>query len=329
MRGFLYDKNADLGDIQVISPMRKGPVGVSHLNPRIQAIVNPPELGKLEVSRGDLILRMGDRVLQLHNDYDKDVYNGDQGTIVDVDPVSKKVWAVFSKGFGSGGQLIEYSGMELSHLDLAYAVTIHKAQGGEAKNVIMVLSNQHGSKLLTRPLLYTGITRARETLVVVVDSSGNQDPMMTAVQNVGAENRLSSLVERLVSRATSSSLTFHEVVSYYDDDDDERGGSEINGAVDGGALSPRPTTAQLEDHIKLVSEECTSGRACADQIMETVPLLLSVNKGYLERSIAFSEKISSLDASSGTNSLVIQLAKLRELYPSANGPLNESMKDPY
>ena len=309
--------------------MRKGPVGVSHLNPRIQAIVNPPELGKLEVSRGDLILRMGDRVLQLHNDYDKDVYNGDQGTIVDVDPVSKKVWAVFSKGFGSGGQLIEYSGMELSHLDLAYAVTIHKAQGGEAKNVIMVLSNQHGSKLLTRPLLYTGITRARETLVVVVDSSGNQDPMMTAVQNVGAENRLSSLVERLVSRATSSSLTFHEVVSYYDDDDDERGGSEINGAVDGGALSPRPTTAQLEDHIKLVSEECTSGRACADQIMETVPLLLSVNKGYLERSIAFSEKISSLDASSGTNSLVIQLAKLRELYPSANGPLNESMKDPY
>ena len=325
VRGFLYDKNADLGDIQVISPMRKGPVGVSHLNPRIQAIVNPPELGKLEVSRGDLVLRMGDRVLQLHNDYDKDVYNGDQGTIVDVDPVSKKVWAVFSKGFGSGGQLIEYSGMELSHLDLAYAVTIHKAQGGEAKNVIMVLSNQHGSKLLTRPLLYTGITRARETLVVVVDSSGNQDPMLTAVQNVGAENRLSSLVERLVSRATSSNLPFHEVVSYYDEEEGVEVGG-IDGAVDVGVLSPRPTS-ELEDHIRLVSEECTSGQACADQIMATVPLLLSVNKGYLERSIAFSEKITSLDASSGTNSLVIQLAKLRKQYPgpAAQEPMNESL----
>lgn len=328
VRGFLHEKNADLGDIQVISPMRKGPVGVSHLNPRIQAIVNPPELGKLEVSRGDLILRMGDRVLQLHNDYDKDVYNGDQGTIVDVDPVSKKVWAVFSKGFGNGGQLIEYSGMELSHLDLAYAVTIHKAQGGEAKNVIMVLSSQHGSKLLTRPLLYTGITRARETLVVVVDSSGNQDPMTTAVLNVGAENRLSSLVERLVSRATSSNLPFHEVVSYYDDDEG-LGGSEISGAADGGALAHRPTTAQLDDHIKLVSEECTSGRACAEQIMETVPLLASVNKGYLERSIGFSEKISSLDTSSGANSLVIQLAKLRKLYPVPQEPLNESIQDQY
>lgn len=325
VRGFLYDKNADLGDIQVISPMRKGPVGVSHLNPRIQAIVNPPELGKLEVSRGDLILRMGDRVLQLHNDYDKDVYNGDQGTIVDVDPVSKKVWAVFSKGFGSGGQLIEYSGMELSHLDLAYAVTIHKAQGGEAKNVIMVLSNQHGSKLLTRPLLYTGITRARETLVVVVDSSGNQDPMMTAVQNVGAENRLSSLVERLVSRATSSDLAFHEVVSFYDEDDEELVRSGIESVLDGGSCTPIPTTEELEDHIRLVSEECTSGQARADQIMEAVPLLLSVNKGYLERSIAFSEKISSLDAASGANSLVIQLAKLRKLYPAVEEPLNESM----
>jgi len=210
-------------------------------------------------------------------------------------------------------------------LDLAYAVTIHKAQGGEAKNVIMVLSNQHGSKLLTRPLLYTGITRARETLVVVVDSSGNQDPMLTAVQNVGAENRLSSLVERLVSRATSSNLPFHEVVSYYDEEEGVEVGG-IDGAVDVGVLSPRPTS-ELEDHIRLVSEECTSGQACADQIMATVPLLLSVNKGYLERSIAFSEKITSLDASSGTNSLVIQLAKLRKQYPgpAAQEPMNESM----
>lgn len=321
VRGFLCDKNADLGDIQVISPMRKGPVGVSHLNPRIQAIVNPPELGKLEVSRGDLVLRMGDRVLQLHNDYDKDVYNGDQGTIVDVDPVSKKVWVVFSKGFGSGGQLIEYSGMELSHLDLAYAVTIHKAQGGEAKKVIMVLSNQHGPKLLTRPLLYTGITRARETLVVVVDGSGpGADPMTTAVQNIGVENRLSSLVERLVSRATSSSLPFHDV-SYYDEEDDVEvvrtngGNGSSNPVTTNDARVNGTEVEQLEDHIRLVSLACTNGRADQDQIMTTVPLLLSVNKSYLERSIAFSEKIDSEDgASLEGNSLVLQLARLRCMY---------------
>jgi RecD/TraA family predicted helicase len=204
VRGFLDREDVDIGDIQVISPMRKGPVGVAHLNPRIQAIVNPPELGKLEVSRGDLVLRMGDRVLQLFNDYDKDVYNGDQGTIVDVDPVLKKVWVLFSKGFGGDGQLIEYSGMELSHLDLAYAVTVHKAQGGEAKNVILILSQQHG-RLLTRPLLYTGITRARENLVMVVGSS-HGDPMATAIQTVGMETRKSSLVERFVSKATSQNL---------------------------------------------------------------------------------------------------------------------------
>ena len=98
-----------LGSIQVISPMRKGPLGVNSLNPKLQEILNPPGLGKLEISRGDTVLRLGDRVLQLHNDYDKDVYNGDQGTIVDVDPVSNKILVQFEKGFGSTHQVLEYS----------------------------------------------------------------------------------------------------------------------------------------------------------------------------------------------------------------------------
>ena len=98
-----------LGSIQVISPMRKGPLGVNSLNPKLQHILNPPGLGKLEISRGDTILRLGDRVLQLHNDYDKDVYNGDQGTIVDVDPVSNKILVQFEKGFGNAHQILEYS----------------------------------------------------------------------------------------------------------------------------------------------------------------------------------------------------------------------------
>lgn len=103
----------ELGDLQIISPMRKGPFGVSALNPRLQAILNPPGLAKLEVFRGDTCFRLGDRVLQLHNDYDKDVYNGDQGAIVDIDPVSNKVTVQFMKGFGGQNQLLDYSVREL------------------------------------------------------------------------------------------------------------------------------------------------------------------------------------------------------------------------
>lgn len=337
VNAFLVDKKADIGDIQVICPMRKGPVGVGVLNPRIQAIANPPDLGKLEIVRGDTILRMGDRVLQLHNDYDKDVYNGDQGIIVDVDPVLKKVWVKFSKGFGGNDQLIEYSGLELSNLDLSYAITIHKAQGGEAKHVIMALSQQHG-KLLTRPLLYTGITRAKETLVMVAGTT-KIDPISKSISTVGMETRLSSLVERLVSRATISKLPFHDTISFYDDDIAYP--SELNNRnnklievlesveVDDETYHTLVTKDELQSldcvdsatlwsHLDTVIERCTHGRATKNEVLKFAPYLVIASKAYLEKSIIFSEKIDAKpDLSSDSNdvgSLVEQLARLRYSY---------------
>lgn len=331
----IQEPGADISDTQIISPMRKGPVGVGVLNPRIQAIVNPPELGKLEVSRGDVILRMGDRVLQLHNDYDKDVYNGDQGTIVDVDPVLKKVWVQFSKGFGGDSQLLEYSGMELSHLDLAYAVTVHKAQGGEAKNVVMALSHHHG-RLLTRPLLYTGITRARETLAMVVGST-LIDPVSVAINTVGMETRLSSLVERLVSKATTLHIPHHEVASFFDEQ--EEYGNANSGVQD--VLNelqvqkntadkiikifesqnlPCVDAAMLQANIQLVSDSCTSGQASPDQVLESVPFLMVASQDYLSKSLEFSTKIhdgimsSSPGQDDDSSSLVMQLAHLRHAW---------------
>ena len=335
---FLNHRKAEIRDIQVISPMRKGPVGVGVLNPRIQAIVNPPELGKLEVSRGDLILRMGDRVLQLHNDYDKDVYNGDQGTIVDVDPVLKKVWVHFSRGFGGQSQVLEYSGMELSHLDLAYAVTIHKAQGGEAKHVVMALSPQHG-RLLTRPLLYTGITRARETLVMAVESS-SIDPISVAINTIGMETRLSALVERLVSSATESSLPFHDTISFYDDKEDvwtienntgdqlgittlltklkvdEKTSAILLQKVAHLASIDLVEPSMLREHVHQVSSICTNGEASMDQVLQTVPLLVGASPDYLDKSLRFSEKIipSTTSVEPALESLVEQLAALRALF---------------
>jgi RecD/TraA family predicted helicase len=337
VHAFVTEKMADIGDIQVICPMRKGPMGVGFLNPRIQAIVNPPELGKLEVSRGDLVLRMGDRVLQLFNDYDKDVYNGDQGTIVDVDPVLNKVWVKFSKGFGDQNQLIEYSGMELSNLDLSYAVTVHKAQGGEAKNVIMAMSQQHG-KLLTRPLLYTGITRAKETLVLVAGSTFI-DPISKSINTVGMETRLSSLVERLVSRATTEKLPFFEPVSYYDEDTDQKPLQNDN--ENAGSLETLLKSLQLDEgiaemlinmeelksgtcvdhatvtsHVDMIIERCTHGQASKNDVLKHVPYLLIASQGYLEKSIFFSEKIETRDSTSSDSigSLVEQLANLRHSY---------------
>eukprot|EP00890_Picochlorum_soloecismus_P000258 jgi/Picsp_1/1232/NSC_04713-R1_family len=332
-----------LGSIQVISPMRKGPLGVNSLNPILQHILNPPGLGKLEISRGDTVLRLGDRVLQLHNDYDKDVYNGDQGTIVDVDPVSNKILVQFEKGFGNTYQVLEYSGMDLAHLDLAYAVTVHKAQGGEAEHVVMVLSPQHG-RLLTRPLLYTGITRAKDLLVMVLGNGGSVDPLESAITTIGMETRQSTLVERLVSLASQSRIKSHEVISFYDQD------SALNGAFFSESSAENPiltkteelididgpdeegttsaiveeqvdttkliTDETLQEHIDMVALQCTNGHATREQVLQFVPYISMASKDYLTKSIEFSDKISSSRDSSpdGTGSLVMQLANLRHAW---------------
>jgi ATP-dependent exoDNAse (exonuclease V) alpha subunit len=239
-------------DLQVITPMRKGPTGSTALNLKLQNLLNPPEAGKHEVSRGahgglsgglsapaaddaggtlgagERVFRVGDRVLQLVNNYDKDVFNGDQGYIVDVYPRERRLIVDFPQCGGraaaDGESRREYQGIELSQLELAYAITVHKAQGGEAKHVVMALSPQHG-RMLTRRLLYTGLTRAKELLVVVAPGSGGTGrdtlksdsgsslssscPIVTAVKHKDSDTRRSSLIARLEQEREARSLTLH------------------------------------------------------------------------------------------------------------------------
>jgi len=217
-------------DLQVITPMRKGPTGTGILNLHLQELLNPPTPAKSEVHRSNgsegggvlyNVFRIGDRVLQRVNNYDKDVFNGDQGRIIAVDPQQRRVSVKFPKVSGpidADNEIIrDYQGMELSQLELAYAVTVHKAQGGEARHVVLAMSPQHG-RLLTRRLLYTGLTRARELLVVVAPG-GAVDPIVTAVGRQESEARLSSLKTRLESEAIARGLEPQSPVVFSNEDD--------------------------------------------------------------------------------------------------------------
>ena len=232
--------------------------------------------------------------------------------------------------------------MDLAHLDLAYAVTVHKAQGGEAENVIMVLSPQHG-RLLTRPLLYTGITRAKDLLVMVLGNGGSVDPLECAINTIGMETRQSTLVERLVSHASQKRIKSHEVISFYDQDSalndavfsaearsvepiiekakDDDGIDEQNEFTTEEQNPDRQTAGliadeTLQEHIDMVAQRCTNGNATREQVLRFVPYISVASKDYLIKSIDFSDKISSTyDASpDSTGSLVMQLANLRHAW---------------
>lgn len=159
-----------IDDIQVLSPTRIGVAGTKELNRSLQLALNPPERGKKEVRFMDFMYRVGDKVMQIKNDYDvvwkKDgesgsgIFNGDIGIVVDADTYSSSLKIDFD------GRIATYTSDMLVKLDLAYAVTIHKSQGSEYKAVILPLSSVTHN-LLYRNLLYTGVTRAKEILIIV------------------------------------------------------------------------------------------------------------------------------------------------------------------
>ena len=164
------------GQIQVLCPTRKGPWGTVELNRALQAALNPPAPHKREKVWGDVVFREGDRVMQIKNNYDilwekadgtagAGIFNGDVGQITEVDPSGELVTIVFD------GRKTVYTADLLSELDMAYAVTVHKAQGSEYRAVILAALTGP-AMLFTRGVLYTAITRARELLVAVGDDSG-------------------------------------------------------------------------------------------------------------------------------------------------------------
>jgi exodeoxyribonuclease V alpha subunit len=178
-------------DIQVLSPMYKGPVGVTSLNEELQARLNPTAFVSLEW--GGRVLRVGDKVMQVRNDYDKDVFNGDVGWIRTIDRENSTIKVEFLEE--AGPLLVSYHFHELDELVLAYAVTVHKSQGSEYPAIVLTLFNQH-YMLLQRNLLYTAITRAKRLCVIVGQSRALEAAVRNnrvALRNTGLAERLSAL----------------------------------------------------------------------------------------------------------------------------------------
>ena len=175
-------------DIQVLSPMYKGPLGVTSLNEELQARLNPSASEILEW--GGHVLRLGDKVMQVRNDYDRGVFNGDVGWIRVIDKENSTVKVEFWEE--AGPLLVSYHFHELDELVLAYAVTVHKSQGSEYPAIVLTLVNQH-YMLLQRNLLYTAITRAKRLCVIV----GQLRALEAAVRNNRVALRNTGLAERL------------------------------------------------------------------------------------------------------------------------------------
>ena len=171
-------------DIQVLCPINRGGVGARSLNIELQAALNPA--GNRQVERFGWTFAPGDKVMQIENDYDKDVYNGDIGYIDDVDPDVGELNASFD------GRSVTYGFGELDTLVPAYAVTIHKSQGSEYPAVVIPIMTQHYA-MLQRNLLYTGITRGKRLVVLV----GQKKAVAIAVRNVSGRRRWSKLDEWL------------------------------------------------------------------------------------------------------------------------------------
>ena len=188
--------------IQVLSPTRKRVTGTAALNRAIQEAVNPPAPDRPERRFGEYVFRQGDRVMQVRNNYDviwKDglttgmgVFNGDIGRIVEVDNRSELITVDFE------GRLVEYTPDMLGELEPAYAITVHKAQGSEYRAVILSVSDG-APVLLTRGVLYTAITRARELLILV----GDEEVVARMTANDRQQRRYSGLRWRLVQIANS------------------------------------------------------------------------------------------------------------------------------
>ena len=172
-----------VSNIQVLTPMQRGVVGASNLNVSLQAALNPTQVA---LTRGGYTYRLNDRVMQLRNNYDKEVFNGDLGYISNVNMEDRTLQVDFD------GKIVEYEASELDELTLAYATTIHKSQGSEYPIVVMPVLMSH-FVMLQRNLIYTGITRAKKICVLL----GTKKALGFAIRNMSVLKRNTRLKERL------------------------------------------------------------------------------------------------------------------------------------
>ena len=178
------------GDIQVLTPMNKGEIGTYKLNELLQEALNPVPAGQggtYQVVSGVRKFRIGCRVIQTKNNYDRDVFNGDGGIIDSIDHEEKQLGVLFE-----GREPVLYDFVDLDELSLSYAMTVHKSQGSEYETVILVCMSQHFI-MLARNLFYTGVSRAKKRVIIV----GTKKAMAIAVRNDKQKARYSMFKERL------------------------------------------------------------------------------------------------------------------------------------
>ena len=195
--------DADVSEIQVMTPMRKGVVGVEKLNQTLQTYLNPPEVSKLEKEFGQVTFRVGDKVMQIRNNYQIEwerrsrygivnetgmgVFNGDTGIIEEIRPYTEEVVVRFDDD-----RYVKYGYKQLEELELAYAITVHKSQGSEYPAVIIPMF-PGPRMLMTRNLLYTAVTRARKCVCLI----GREDCFREMIANGNEQKRYSSLDVRI------------------------------------------------------------------------------------------------------------------------------------
>jgi len=177
-------------DIQVLAPMRRTITGVENLNLCLQTALNPPAVEKTEIVVGNTNFRIGDKVMQIKNNYQKSVFNGDIGRIRAIDPEEKIMMVGFPEV--EGEKSVEYETEELDQLVLSYAISVHKSQGNEYPVIIMPITTQH-YMMLQRNLLYTAVTRAKKMAVLI----GTKKAIMIAINNNRIEERNSLLRWRI------------------------------------------------------------------------------------------------------------------------------------
>jgi exodeoxyribonuclease V alpha subunit len=179
---FGYDP---LDDIQVLAPMHRGTVGVANLNTELQKALNP---AKEELLRGGRLFKTGDKVMQIRNNYDKDVYNGDIGRVAGIDNEEQELKVNYD------GRIISYDFSDLDEIVLAYAISVHKSQGSEYPVIIMPVLTQH-YMLLQRNLFYTGVTRGKKLVILI----GTKKALAIAVRNNKPQKRYTLLKKRLMN----------------------------------------------------------------------------------------------------------------------------------
>ena len=185
-----------VADIQVLTPMHRGKAGVTELNSRLQAELNPPTSSKPQVRWGGRTFRLGDKVMQIRNNYDKDVFNGDLGLIEGIDVVDQLMMIDFE------GTPVAYEFHELDELVHAFACSVHKSQGAEYRCVVMTVLPSHWM-MLQRNLIYTGVTRAKELCILV----GSKRAIGQAVRNDTVAARNTGLARRLREGSRASGTT--------------------------------------------------------------------------------------------------------------------------